>query len=242
MNDSESRRIQFTASSRPAAQVLTHLYFLLEVETKWFKSEMEGLASQSHRALDRRTTERAAGFCFFAALLGRPPTRACVWRPLSTAHFLDKLLGEQVTTLYVTDHKSMATYGTLVASFPAWCAQILTLYSRQIRPALLRDGKWGKANSTNFFPQEIFNYLKQFLEDSAGIGHITARAIRSMFTLAVGQIASNSAWFRFKDELGIVAAHQIKASKTLEVSTSPLFRSFFFFISQSQIPGFLRVV
>ena len=128
---------------------MTGLYALYLVERFWFVSNFSR-HDEAHSAYDLK---RGAAFSLFTMTMARPVTRPEVWSSLCMSKLEHKLVAGADMVVYQEDHKTAASYRTLVLHFPAYATTILSMYAKNIRPKLRKLG-WGKASTDAVWPQE----------------------------------------------------------------------------------------
>jgi hypothetical protein len=204
----EVNRLELVEQSAPAAEVLARLYYLFVVKREWFLAQFAGDNPS------RLSITIGCGYTVLAMLLGRPVSRGQVLRLIRCDSLVGKLSFGAPLSLLLAEHKTMSTYGALVCVFPTFTTEILCIYQKHLRPALIRQQSWGKGSKQLLFSQNLFHHLQEFFQD-CGI-QLNASSLRRLFSTAIGAIRPDSAWAPFKRDLESCCAHQTQSTKVVE--------------------------
>ena len=214
INHSESKRItRVSEETMTSEKMLKQMYFLLCAERYWLLGEYGKTRSSNIPVLNLRY---AVGFCFFATILARPVSRKEVYTTLFKVAMISdhKLVPESPFSLDFAEHKTADSYGVLHCLYPAWFATILHLYMTKLRPALIRNGIWGKGSQQNVFPQHVVSMMDTFLQVSCS-GQLNPSVIRNKICQAFDEIKEDSKFFPVRDLLQFTAAHNTDKSKVI---------------------------
>ena len=206
-NHAEEQRIHHRLQNVDASTMLRKLYFVFL--TCSFKAKV--LFEQSERST--KELDFLVGYVVFAVMMARPTSRAQMITQLNTAQFEDKKArnsagGDLVLTF--TSHKTMTSYGTLVAVLPPWCTEVIDMYRLKLRPI-------SGAVKSSLFPCNWQRFLDKFLVESGfPPASLNVSSIRKICCDAIGEIRAGEPYYEHTSSLQATAGHALQKTAVVE--------------------------
>ena len=208
--------------NQPAALVLLKQFYLFgEYGQRLFllnfspKHQLkEGLIPERFQ-MDLHT---ACGFVYFFLLLSRPSTRAEVLNGMVLTETQAALRKSAISgghiDLFLSSHKTAATYGVLCVRFSVDVCEILSLFIERVRSTESFLALFTHETKKHLFPAQVGRYLDKFLSQHANSSSFSATNLRQRFSDCIQSLDNSDLFFVHKAELESTLAHKCTDSKS----------------------------